>query len=211
MKNKLVLLLGVVVLAVLGGAVTYAVAGATSAPYRPMMGGGYAMMGAGGAQSDWYLRGSAPVSTIAQARARAQAFADRLGLKTAEVMQFTNNFYVRLDDASGKPATEVLVDPKTGDVTVEYGPAMMWNTKYGMMSGTAGSGSPGMMGGGGMMGRGSAGTRGGGMMGGAGTMMNGGGMMSGMMGSDGHRPSWTPATSRRGRSRTAGSRSRGPA
>ena len=43
----------------------------------------------------------------------------------------------------------MLVDPKTGDVTLEYGPAMMWNTKYGMMSGTAaaGTGSGGMMGG----------------------------------------------------------------
>jgi hypothetical protein len=171
------------VLAALGSAVTYAVAGATSAPYRPMMGGGYGMMGAGGVQAEGYLRGAGPVSTIAQARARAQAFGDRLGLTTGEVMQFANNFYVLLKDAGGKPATEVLVDPRTGDVTIEYGPAMMWNTEHGMMRANGASGS------GGMMGR--AGT--GGMMGG-GAMMRGGGttMGGGMMGGYGGSPSWAP-------------------
>ena len=43
-------------------------------------------------------------------------------------MQFTNNFYVELKDASGEATTEVLVDPATGAVSTEYGPAMMWNT-----------------------------------------------------------------------------------
>ena len=57
------------------------------------------------------LSGSAqPVRTMADARQQAQAFADRLGLKVAEVMQFTNNSYARLDDKSGKPA-DALCSP----------------------------------------------------------------------------------------------------
>jgi hypothetical protein len=94
-------------------------------------------------------------------------------------MQFTNNFYVLLTGEHDSPATEVLVDPETGAVTLEYGPAMMWNTRYGMMrgAGTAGSGYGGMMGG-----------SSGGMMGGAGMM----GGHDGMMGRYGGSPSWTP-------------------
>ena len=203
-KKLFPVVLSVVVLAALAG-VTFAVASATNAPYRPMMGngGGYSMMGTGGTRSAWYLAGTGPVTTIAQARTQAQLFADKLGLKVGEVIQFTNNFYVRLDDSAGKPATEVLVDPKTGDVTLEYGPAMMWNTKYGMMSGTAFSGAGGMMGGtGGMMGGSAGTTTGGGMMGGrtggmmGGTGMMGAGMMGAMMGHHGAMPNWTPSVSR---------------
>jgi hypothetical protein len=135
----------------------------------------FSMMGSGGKSRAWYRQGSGPVANIPAARARAQQFADRLGLKTAEVMQFSDNFYVRLDDETSHGATEVLVDPKTGDVSLEYGPSMMWNTRYGMMSGGSGAG----------------------MMGGAESGMMGGGMGSGsaMMGSHGGNPNWTPPTS----------------
>jgi len=115
---------------------------------------------------------AAPVRSLADARTRAQAFAGRLGLKVAEVIQFTDNFYARLDDKSGKPATEVLVDPATGTTSLEYGPAMMWNTRYGVMTGrTRGGmiGSGAMGGGSGMMGSGA------GMMSGEGMMGSGGG------------------------------------
>ncbi|MHB8469101.1 MAG: hypothetical protein ACYDCH_05015, partial [Gaiellaceae bacterium] len=144
-----------------------------------------------------YRSGAAhPVRTIGEARTQAQAFADRLDLKVSEVIQFTNNYYARLDDKSGKPATEVLVDPSSGRVSLEYGPAMMWNTRYGLASGRFGGG---LRAGGGMMGGAAGGMMGGsvgGMMGGSvGGMMGGsvGGMMSGggMMGSAGG-PSWTP-------------------
>jgi hypothetical protein len=40
-------------------------------------------------------------------------------------------------DSTGQRATEVLIDEPTGAVGVEYGPAMMWNTRYGMMGATA--------------------------------------------------------------------------
>lgn len=43
-------------------------------------------------------------------------------------MQFSDNFCVELKDASGASATEVLVDPATGAVFTEFGPAMMWTT-----------------------------------------------------------------------------------
>ena len=123
-----------------------------------------------------------PVRSIADAKQNAQAFADRLDLKVAEVMQFGNNFYARLDDKSGKPATEVLVDPATGTTSLEYGPAMMWNSRYGMLNDRSRSG---MMGG--II---DANGMGSGMMGGSGTS---GGMMNsaGMMGSAGG-PNWTP-------------------
>lgn len=168
----------VVALAALVGTVGYAVANATGTGwgFGQMHRGAYAMMGPGGQSTAWYADGTGPVRDIAAARAQAQRFADRLGLKTGEVMQFTNNFYVRLDDKAGDAATEVLVDPQTGAVTLEYGPAMMWNTRYGMMGGTS---RGGMMGGSGMMG--------GGMMGSS--MMGG----SGMMGRQGGSQSWTPS------------------
>ena len=197
MTSKLVpLLVAIAALAALAGTVSYAVARANNGGnhgYGSMMNGsGYAMMRGNGQSTAWYLNGSGPITTIVAARSQAQRLADRLDLKTGEVMQFANNFYVLLVDSQGKPATEVLVDPETGAVTLEYGPAMMWNTRYGMMRGTGTHGYGGMMGSGsgpGMMGSG----RSGGMMGGTGSDA---GMMSrsdgGMMGRYGGNPSWTP-------------------
>jgi hypothetical protein len=72
------------------------------------------------------------VHTLAAARSDAQQFANRLGLRVDEVMQFQRNFYAKLVDSQGNGATEVLVDSSTGVVSIEYGPAMMWNTRYGM-------------------------------------------------------------------------------
>lgn len=164
MRSRGVIVIAVVLaVGVLAGTIAYA---ATSGPGGMMSRNHYSMMGGAGNRSAWYLDGSGRVRDLAAARRQAQRFADRLGLKTGEVMQFTENFYVRLDDSSGAPATEVLVDPGSGDVTLEYGAAMMWNTRYGMMRGDRN----GMMGryGNGMMGRGGAG-----MMGGGAGMMSG--------------------------------------
>lgn len=98
-----------------------------------MMGGGDAPAGVmGGA---FGLAGDGqPVTTFAAARARAQAFADLLasGLHAGEVMQFSNGYYSELMTADGQGATEVLVDQDTGAVSIEQGPALMWNTRYGM-------------------------------------------------------------------------------
>jgi len=74
------------------------------------------------------------VTSMPAAKARAQAFADRRGggLRAGEVMHFSNGYYSELLTSSGQGATEVLIDPASGAVSIEYGPAMMWNTRYGM-------------------------------------------------------------------------------
>ena len=87
--------------------------------------------GGGGSMMDtrtWLAGNGVQVTTIPAARARADAAASPSGLHTGEVMQFSDNFYVELKDASGASATEVLVDPATGAVFTEFGPAMMWTT-----------------------------------------------------------------------------------
>jgi len=66
-------------------------------------------------------------------------------LEIAEIMIFENHAYAQIVEVStGIGAMEVLVDPATLAVYPEHGPNMMWNLKYGMMSGTEGMG---MMGG----------------------------------------------------------------
>ena len=124
------------------------------------------------------------VHTLAVARSDAQRFANRLGLRVDGVMQFERNFYAKLVDSSRNGATEVLVDPSTGVVSIEYGPAMMWNTRYGMgrsagsMMGSYGRGMMRGQGDGGMMGgSNSTGGHGPGMMGSSGS--------GGTMGGDG--------------------------
>ena len=80
------------------------------------------------------------------------------GFRVSEVMAFSNNDYVAVRDAKGKPAFELLTTPSLSWL-MEEPPSMMWNTRYGMMRGYGRSWSGmGSMMGGGMMG--------GGMMGG---------------------------------------------
>ncbi|MDZ7578039.1 MAG: hypothetical protein U0904_07695 [Candidatus Nanopelagicales bacterium] len=93
----------------------------------PMMGGqmmGGQMMGGPVAVGD-------PVTNPSEARRAAELFADQLGLEVGEVMQFDNGYYAELETLAGDPVTEVLIDPDSGSVQVEWGPAMMWNTGYG--------------------------------------------------------------------------------
>ncbi|HEU0247892.1 MAG TPA: hypothetical protein VFR38_12475 [Gaiellaceae bacterium] len=148
---------------------------------------GWTMMRYGAAGMMGYAAdGGDRVRGLADAKLQAQRFAAPLDLEVGEVMRFTNHYYAELEERDGRPATEVLVEPETGAVYLEYGPAMMWNTRYGMMSDFRLRGSEGMMGGG-MMGGGSTG----GMMGGSssGGMMGGSG---GMMGGGYADPTWTP-------------------
>ena len=92
------------------------------------------MMGSMGSMGIVSLPGDeVAVSGIPAARARAASAAKAAGLHPGEVMWFDNGFYVELKDSAGKPATEVIVDPRTGAVGTEPGPAMMWNTRFGMM------------------------------------------------------------------------------
>ncbi|MFF8864741.1 hypothetical protein ACF08B_22095 [Streptomyces sp. NPDC015139] len=99
----------------------------------PGMMGGDCSWGTGMMGGRYWQRGDGtPVKTLDQARQRADAFAYRLDLRVGEIMQFSKNFYAELETPSGKLATEILVDPADGDTGIEYGPAMMWNTDYGM-------------------------------------------------------------------------------
>lgn len=86
--------------------------------------------------------GSGPVDDLDEAAAAAERFADRLGLRVSEVMEFRNGFYAVLVDGDDRGATEVLIDPATGGVRLEWGPAMMWNTEFGMMSSSWRSSAP---------------------------------------------------------------------
>jgi hypothetical protein len=74
-----------------------------------------------------------PVRNLDDAERAAGCFADRWDLRVGEVMQFSNGYYAELLTPDGKGATEVLIDPGSGIVQLEFGPAMMWNTAYGMM------------------------------------------------------------------------------
>lgn len=148
-RRRIAIVAGVVTLvAAIGAALALAAGGRESWTGGGAMGGRYAYRPAQPIQ----------VQTLASARSEAQRFADRLGLRVDEVMQFQRNFYAKLVDSSGHGATEVLVDPSTGMVSIEYGPAMVWNTRYGMGTSAGavmGSYGRGMMrgaGGGAMMG-----------------------------------------------------------
>lgn len=57
-------------------------------------------------------------------------------LKATELLEFTNNFYVGFREKSRNIyAYAALIDPFSGDMYSEPGPNMMWNAKYGMISG----------------------------------------------------------------------------
>jgi hypothetical protein len=85
--------------------------------------------------------------TIEQAVTIAEDYLTRLNnpdLAVSEVEEYTQNFYVSYyEKSTGIGAFQMLIDKYTGNIFPEMGPNMMWNTKYGMMSGYAG----GMMGG----------------------------------------------------------------
>ncbi len=64
-------------------------------------------------------------------------------LAIREIMEFEQNYYViYYEKSTGIGAFEMLIDKGTGRIFPEYGPNMMWNTKYGrhgMMGGSQGS------------------------------------------------------------------------
>ncbi|HJS29651.1 MAG TPA: hypothetical protein VJ768_08520 [Anaerolineales bacterium] len=106
---------------------------------------GFGMMGPG-MMGGLGASGAAPL-TLAEAQQAVQDYLDGLNnpdLVVSEVMIFDNHAYAEIEEQnSGIGAMEVLVDPATKAVYPEHGPNMMWNLKYGRMSG---SGMFGMMG-----------------------------------------------------------------
>jgi hypothetical protein len=137
----------VVAVAAAAGSVAYAASRAGKASYGGMMGGGSGpvagpgmMGGAGGMMgTSWSAGDGTKVASIAAARSRAARAASSAGLHPGEVIWFDNGFYVELKDAAGHSATEVIVDPNNGAVYTEPGPAMMWNTRYGVHRAVVGS------------------------------------------------------------------------
>ncbi|MBA4383332.1 MAG: hypothetical protein C0410_01210 [Anaerolinea sp.] len=114
-----------------------------------MMNNGYNMMGG-------YRSGDASnikLLTVDQAKQAIESYLNGLNnsdLELKEIMIFDNNAYARITEKStGIGAMELLVDPSSLSVYPEYGPNMMWNLKYGLMSGAGGmmGGRTGMMGG----------------------------------------------------------------
>ena len=136
-KLKLLTVLSLIGLLSLGG---YAVV--ASAQMGPM---GPGMMGPMGGMGMVVCPGSAtPTSadtplTIDQAAEIVQGCLLTLGnpdLILAKVIDFTNTFYASVkEESTGIYAFELLIDKFTQAVYLEPGPTMMWNTKYGHMSG----------------------------------------------------------------------------
>jgi hypothetical protein len=57
-------------------------------------------------------------------------------LEVSEVMEFANNYYTEVKEKNtGIGAMELLISRPGSRVYQEPGPNMIWNTKYGMMSG----------------------------------------------------------------------------
>jgi len=98
--------------------------------YGPGMAGpGY---GFGNPENAQHISDSAAAEAVANALA---AYRDP-NLEVAEIMEFQYNYYAQIKEkGSDMNAFELLVNPYTGQVFPEPGPNMMWNTKYGHMSG----------------------------------------------------------------------------
>src|SRR4030067_2753253 len=91
------------------------------------------------------LYSTTKVDSLEQAKALANQYLTGASsdLKIEEIMEFSNNFYVRVQEKSTETnAFELLVDRYTGRVIPEPGTNMMGNTKHGMRKATMG----GMMG-----------------------------------------------------------------
>lgn len=72
--------------------------------------------------------------TIDDSLKAAQDYIEYTGvpnLAVAEIMEFSNHFYIDVyEEDTGIHAFELIIE-KDGDVYPEHGPNMMWNTKYG--------------------------------------------------------------------------------
>ena len=119
-------------------------------PDSGAFGYGPGMMGRGGMMGGYSggnVNPNANSITLEQAEQSAAQYAQSLGanLKVAEVMQFDNGFYAEIvEKDTGIGAQEILIDQYSGAAFPEYGPNMMWNTKYGHM-GSQGGMMGGMM------------------------------------------------------------------
>lgn len=119
------------------GLLVGSIAWVAGAGWMPTVMGTGGMMGPG--MGGMAIAGDGQVRDLDDAERAAARLADRWGLSVGEVMQFDNGFYAELAEPSGNLATEVLIDPRSGAVQVEFGPAMVWNASYGMHPDGAGT------------------------------------------------------------------------
>ena len=159
-KTNLAGKIGAILVALVVGIATMASAKGQADPPRPygfqgmygsgMMGGG--MMGGGMmGGAPWWDGNGLPGSSwqrtvdIKKAEQLVTEYLNRLGaknLKIEEIMEFEYNLYALIVETdTDKAAFELLVDPFTGAIRPEFGPNMMWNTKYGMMGSGVGAAS----------------------------------------------------------------------
>jgi len=108
--------------------------------------GGWGMMGGPG-----IARNGTPVTSVDAAASRVREALTSDGsadLVVAEVMEFSNHFYVLVKEKSTDVGAFQLIVERNGFLHPEPGPNMMWNTKYGHMAAFGGMGlmSGGMMG-----------------------------------------------------------------
>jgi hypothetical protein len=145
--NRKTRLAAVAVAGVAAVAVASALAAAGAGGYgQGMMGGAYGGAGGGGGgAAGTSIPTAAQLTHVADQVNGWLASTGYTGFKAAEVMAFTNNDYVAVQDRNGKPAFELLTDLNTNWL-MEEPPSMMWNTRYGMM-GDYGSRTGPMMGG----------------------------------------------------------------
>jgi hypothetical protein len=118
--------------------------------------GGTIPFGPGGMMGGMMFNSNSPFFnvkplTLAETEETLNAYLASLNdsnLEVDDIMIFDNHAYAQIvEKDSGIGVMEVLVDPTTKAVFPEMGPNMMWNQKYGMMSGFGGYGMGMMMGG----------------------------------------------------------------
>ncbi|TSA54060.1 MAG: hypothetical protein D4R38_02935 [Dehalococcoidia bacterium] len=145
-KRILILIAGILLIA---GLLAVASCNTTQTPQYPYAPGGTmgpgSIMGPGGMMGSGTMGPGGQYQTGGQRLTMDQAHeivADYVSqstnadLEATEIMEFEYNFYVIFTEKStGIHAFESLIDPYTGDLYGEPGPNMMWNTKYGNMSG----------------------------------------------------------------------------
>jgi hypothetical protein len=148
-RNILILAIVLIVVGVLGFAVLNVWEAGSFYSNNPQFWGMYEMMrpammngvmGYGG-----YGYGQVPSIdpiTPDQAVTRAQTYValfNNPDLAIAEVMEFSNNFHIRVKETStGVNAFEILVS-RNGGISPEPGPNMMWNAKYSPMANAMGA------------------------------------------------------------------------
>src|SRR3990170_7659381 len=116
---------------------------ATTPTYPYQYGGGGCMRSGrnGYVGSAYSSNGTAlTIDTAVTVAQRYLASLNNPDLAIDEVEEYTQNFYVLYyEKSTGFGAFEMLIDKYSGSIYSEMGPNMMWNTKYGMMSGMMGT------------------------------------------------------------------------